>query len=96
MNPSTPLNGCEIDVCFCFAYYIKAVMYQDLFQFIGCIRMFVSGVSSMYNVIMHYLNSFLSCSIRTLTLASMSRLFSIKIDVFALFTSFNSHSGLFP
>ena len=46
-------------------------------------------------LIMHYLNSFLSCSIRTLTLASLSRLFTIKIDVFVLFTSFNSHSGLF-
>ena len=43
-------------------------------------------------LIMHYLNSFLSCSI---TLASLSRLFTIKIDVFALFTGFNSHSGLF-
>ena len=57
--------------------------------------MFVSGVSSMYKLIMHYLKSFLSCSIRNLTLASLSRLFTIKIDVFALFTSFNSHSGLF-
>ena len=45
---------------------------------------------------MYYLNSFLSCSIRNLTLASLSRLFTIKIDVFALFTSVNSHSGLFP
>ena len=41
--------------------------------------MFVSGVSSMYNVIMQRLNSFLSCSIRNLTLASLSRrLFRIK------------------
>ena len=46
-------------------------------------------------LIMHYLNSFLSCSVRNLTLASFSRLFTIKIDVFALFTSFNSYSGLF-
>ena len=38
----------------------------------------------MYNVIMQYLNSFLSCSIRNLTLASPSRLFTIKI-VFPLF-----------
>ena len=55
-------------------------------------------IGSFFNVqlIMHYLNSFLSCSIRNLTLASLSRLFTIKIDVFALFTSFNSHSGLFP
>ena len=51
--------------------------------------MFVSRVSS----IMHYLNFFLSCSIRSLTLASLSRLFTIKINVFALFTSFNSYSG---
>ena len=46
-------------------------------------------------LIMHYLNSFLSCSIRNLTLA-LRRLFTIKIDVFGLFTSFNSHSGRFP
>ena len=45
---------------------------------------------------MYYLNSFLSSSIINFTLASLSRLFTIKIDVFALFTSFNSHSGLFP
>ena len=57
-----------------------------------------SYIGSFFNVqlIMHYLDSFLSCSIRNLTLASLSRLFTIKIDVFALFTSFNSHSGLFP
>ena len=56
------------------------------------------GIGSFFSVqvIMHYLNSFLSCSIRNLTSASLSRLFTIKIDVFALFTSFNSHSGLFP
>ena len=41
--------------------------------------MFISGVSLMYNVnimyimhIMHYLNFFLSCSIKNLTLASLS------------------------
>ena len=44
--------------------------------------MFVSGVYSIYNVIMQYLNSFLSCSLRNLTLASLSLLFTIKIDVF--------------
>ena len=43
--------------------------------------MFISGVSSMYNVTMRYLNSSLSCSIRNLTLAPLSRLFTIKIDV---------------
>ena len=52
--------------------------------------------SSMYNVIMHYLNSFLSCSIRNLTLASLSILLTIKIDVIPHFTNFYSHSGLFP
>ena len=36
----------------------------------------------MYNVVMYYLNSFLSCSIKYLTLAFLSRLFTIKIDVF--------------
>ena len=52
--------------------------------------------SSTYNVIMDYFNSFVSWSIRNLTLASLSILLTIKIDVFLLFTSFNSHSGLFP
>ena len=37
----------------------------------------------MYNVVMPYLNFFLSCSIRNLTLASLSRLFTTKIDVFS-------------
>ena len=36
----------------------------------------------MYNVTMHCLNSLLSCSIKSLILASSSRLFTIKIDVF--------------
>ena len=31
--------------------------------------------------LMHYLNFFLSCSIKNLTLASVSRLFTIKTDV---------------
>ena len=66
-------------------------MYKK-FQFIGCIKMFLSGVSSMYNVIMQYLNFF----VRNLTLASLSLLFTIKIEVFLLFTSFNSHSAPFP
>ena len=48
----------------------------------------------MYNaIIMQHLNSFLSCSIRNSTLASLSRLFTIKIDVSPFLTSF---SGLFP
>ena len=45
--------------------------------------MVVSGVSSMCNVIMQYFNSFLSCSIRNLTSASLSRLFTKKKKVFA-------------
>ena len=58
--------------------------------------MFVSGIQLInVQLIIHYLNSFLSCSIRNLTLASLSRLFTIKIAVFALFTSFNSHTSLF-
>ena len=50
-------------------------------------EIFVSGVFSMYNVnyyIMHHLNFFLPCSIRNLVLASLSRLFITKIDVFSL------------
>ena len=54
-------------------------------------------IGSFFNVqlIMHHLNSFSSCSMRNLTLASLSRLFTIKIYAFAFFTSFNSHNGLF-
>ena len=50
--------------------------------------MCISGVSSIYKVVMHYLNSFLSCSIRYLNLAFLSRLFKIKIDVFFRFYKF--------
>ena len=58
--------------------------------------MFALRVSSMYNVIIHSLYLFLSCPIRNLTLSSLSRLFTIKIDVLSFrFTSFNSHSGIF-
>ena len=39
----------------------------------------------MYNVIMQYFKSFLSCSIRNLTLASLSLLCTIKFDVFPPF-----------
>ena len=67
MSPSMPLNGCEINVRFCF----------ECFSSLDVSEIFVSGVSSMYNVIMQYLNSFLSCSIRNLTLASLSLLFTI-------------------
>ena len=56
--------------------------------------MFVSGVLFNVQLIMHYLNSFLSCSIGNLTLASFSRLFAIKIDVFALLTYFNSMKAI--
>ena len=36
----------------------------------------------MYIYIVHYLKFFLSCSIKNLTLASFSRLFTIKSDQF--------------
>ena len=49
----------------CFAGYIKVSL-------LDVSEMFVLGVSSMYEVIMHYLNSFLSCSIRNLNSASLS------------------------
>ena len=50
----------------------------------------------MYHVIMQYFNSFLSFAIRNLTLASLSLLFAIKLEVFPLFASFNFHGGLYP
>ena len=46
--------------------------------------MFALGVSSMYKVTINYLNFFLSCPITDLTLSSLSRLFTIKIDVFSV------------
>ena len=93
MNPSTPLNGCEINVRFLLcliyksSYVLRSVSVHWMYQNVR--------IGSFFNVqlIMHYLNSFLSCSIRNLTLVSLS---FFEINVFALFTSFNSHSGLFP
>ena len=46
----------------------------------------------MYIYIMHYLNFFLSCSIKNLTLDSLSRLFTIKSDVL----NFPVYKFLFP
>ena len=50
-------------------------------KFIDVSEMFVSGVSSMYIYLMHCLNFFLSCSIKNLTLATLSHLYTIKSDV---------------
>ena len=72
------------------SYVLRYVSVQWMYQNVRI------GIFFNVQLIMHYLNSFLSCSIRNLTLASLSHLFTIKIDVFARFTSFNSHSGLFP
>ena len=88
--------GVKLMYVFALPNILKQLCTNICFSSLDVSETFVSGVSSMYNVIMHCLNSFLSCSIRNLTLASLSRLFKIKIDVFSLFTSFNSHSGLFP
>ena len=76
--------------------YVHQLCTKTCFSSLDVSEMFVSGVSSMYNVIMHYLNSFLSSLIRNLTLASLSRLFTTKIGVFSLLASFHSRSGLFP
>ena len=97
VNPSTPLNGCEINVRFLLcliyesSYVLRSVSVHWMYQNVR--------IGSFFDVqlIMHYLNSFWSWSIRNLTLvASLTRLFTKKIDVFALFTSFNSLTGLFP
>ena len=91
INPSTPLNGCEINDVSALpnSYVLRSVSVHWIYQNVR--------IGSFFNVqlIMHYLNSFLSCSIRNLTIVFLSRLFTIKIDVFVLFTSFNSHRGLF-
>ena len=67
---------------------------KTCFSSLDVSEMFTPRISSMYNVVMHDLNSFLSSSIRNLILPSFSRLFTIKIDVFAPFTNLNSHSSL--
>ena len=86
MNPSTHLYACEINVRFCFAWYIKAVTYCRIcFSLLDVSEMLVSGVSSMYNLIIHYLNSFVM--LRKLTSASLSSLFTNKIDVFPFYKS---------
>ena len=46
----------------------------------------------MYIYIMLYLNFFLSSTIKNLTLASVSRLVTIKSDVIFLFDKLNSRS----
>ena len=69
------------------SYVLRPVSFQ-----LDVSEMFRSGISSIYNGIMHDLNCFLSFSITKLTLPS----FTIKIDVFSLFISLYSHSGLFP
>ena len=57
-------------------------------------EVFLSGVSSMYFYFIHYLNFFLSYLIKKLTLASLSRLSTIRSDVNFSVTSFNFHGGL--
>ena len=73
----------------------KQLCTKICFSSLDVSKMFLSAVPSLYNIIMHYLNSFSSCSIKNLTLASLSRLFTIKIDVLPLFTSFDFHCDLF-
>ena len=60
MNPSTPLNGCEINVRFLLclidksSYVLRSVSVHWMYQNVR--------IGSFFNVqlIMHYLNSFLS------------------------------------
>ena len=65
------------------SYVPRSVLVDWIYQKCPA-EVFVLGVSSMYNVIINYLNFFLSCPIRNLTLSSLSRLFTIKIDVFSV------------
>ena len=98
MNSSTPLMGVKLMYVLALPNISKQLCTTMCFSSLNVSEMCISGVSSMYNVVMHCLNSFLSCSIwnSNLNLAFLSRLFTIKINVFFHFTSFNSHSGLFP
>ena len=89
MNSNKPLNGCEINVRFC----IKAGMYQDLFQFIGYIRNVCIGrffnvqcSDALFEFFFVMLNQQLD--LWGLTLASLSCLLTIKIDVFPLLQVF--------
>ena len=74
---------------------VKQLCTKNCLSSLGASEMLVSGVSSMYIYIMHYLNFFLSCSIKNLTLASVGRLFTIKNGVDFSFTHFDSCIGLF-
>ena len=69
MNTNRPLNGCEINVYFCFSNTYKQLCTENCPSSLDVSEMFVAGVSSMYIYIMHYLNFFLSCSIKNLILA---------------------------
>ena len=55
------------------SYVLRPVSVHWMYQNVR-IRSFLN-----VQLIMHYLNSFLSCSIRNLILASLSRLFTIKL-----------------
>ena len=47
----------------------------------------------MYINVKQYLNFSLSYTINHLTLASVTRLFTVNSDIISLFTSLNAHSG---
>ena len=73
--------GVKLTYVFVSSNILKKTPTKNCLRSLDVSEMSVSGVSSMYIYIMHYLNSFLSCSIKNLTLASLSRLFTIKSDV---------------
>ena len=62
--------GVELMYAFALPNILKQLCTKICFSLLDVSEMFVSGVSSMYNVIMQYLNSFLPYSIRNLTLTS--------------------------
>ena len=73
MNPSTPLNGCEINVRFCFAQCIKAVMSKICFSSLD-----VSECSY---------REFLQCTIKNALLEFLFVMLNQSLD-FSFFESF--------
>ena len=79
MNPNRPLNGCEINVRFCFVQYKNSYVLKT--KFIGCIRNVRIG--SFFNVYLYNaLFEFVFVTLnQNLDFSFCELLFTIKGDV---------------
>ena len=67
ISPTRLQMGEKLMYVFALPDILKQFCVKTCFSSLDVSEMFVSGVSSMYNVIMQHSNSFLSYSIRNLT-----------------------------